>query len=71
MRQQGVVTGFNPHKGYGNILSQCGMNLFVHYSQIFNQPGFRELREGQLVEFEIARDKKRRYQAIDVVVVED
>jgi CspA family cold shock protein len=62
---QGQVKWFNEQKGFGFISQDNGEDLFVHFSSI-KQDGFKVLREGDAVEFEIAQGKKG-LQAIDVV----
>ncbi len=52
-KYQGTVKWFNETKGYGFISRDDGTDIFVHYSAIEGQ-GFRSLRQGQRVEFEIA-----------------
>ena len=55
---QGTVKWFNSEKGYGFITPQDGgEDLFVHYSAIQGS-GYRELREGQKVEFEVTQGQK-------------
>ncbi|MCL6248066.1 cold-shock protein [Acinetobacter sp. ANC 4945] len=53
----GTVKWFNEAKGYGFILSDAGEDLFAHYSEV-KIDGFKVLREGQRVEFEITNGKK-------------
>jgi CspA family cold shock protein len=48
----GTVKWFNNTKGYGFISQGSGADVFVHYSAIQEQ-GFRTLREGERVEFDI------------------
>ncbi len=48
----GRVKWFNNAKGWGFIEGEAGSDIFVHYSQI-NGEGFRTLREGDVVEFEL------------------
>jgi len=62
---RGQVKWFNEQKGFGFISQDNGEDLFVHYSSI-KQDGFKVLREGDEVEFEIAQGKKG-LQAIEVV----
>ena len=55
---QGTVKWFNATKGFGFITPDGGgEDLFVHHSEIQMQ-GYRELTEGQRVEFEAARGPK-------------
>ena len=53
----GTVKWFNESKGYGFISREDGEDVFIHYSEIQGE-GFRTLREGDKVEFEIAQGKK-------------
>jgi CspA family cold shock protein len=68
-RELGVVKWFNGEKGYGFIQRDNGeKDVFVHFSAI-NAEGFRTLREGQRVEFEVAEGEKGP-QAQNVEVIE-
>lgn len=50
---KGVVKWFNDAKGYGFITPDEGKeDLFVHFSAI-NMQGFKTLKEGQKVSFEV------------------
>ena len=54
----GTVKWFNATKGYGFITpDEGGSDLFVHHSAIEAQ-GYRELAEGQRVEFQKATGPK-------------
>lgn len=53
----GTVKWFNSEKGYGFIQQEGGPDVFVHYSAIDMQ-GYRNLEEGQEVEFEITEGPK-------------
>ena len=53
----GKVKWFDDSKGYGFIEQENGPDVFVHFSAI-NMPGFKSLREGQPVEFEIVEGPK-------------
>jgi cold shock protein len=58
MRTTGTVKWFNEEKGYGFITPENGSkDCFVHHSAIQMQ-GFKTLREGERVEFEIAQGAK-------------
>jgi len=55
---QGVVKWFSDQKGYGFIEQENGEDLFVHYSSIVSQGGFRSLSEGDRVSFDIGEGQK-------------
>ncbi len=52
MAVKGRVKWFNESKGYGFIEQEEGSDVFVHFSAI-QEEGFKTLREGQEVEFDI------------------
>ena len=62
---KGTVKWFNDARGYGFIARSEGEDLFVHFSAIIAD-GFRTLREGEEVEFELA-ETENGYQASNVV----
>ncbi len=62
----GIVKWFNEKKGFGFIESE-GKDYFVHYSSI-RGPGFKNLTEGQDVEFKSGNGPKGPT-ADDVVVL--
>ena len=66
-RQTGTVKWFNGSKGYGFIAQEGGEDVFVHYSAIQGE-GFRNLEEGQSVEFNVEQGQKG-LQATNVAVV--
>ncbi|HRW35918.1 MAG: cold-shock protein [Thermotogota bacterium] len=65
---KGTVKWFNTQKGYGFITKEDGEDVFVHYSAIKTE-GFKNLEEGQKVEFEVQEGSKGP-QAAEVSVVE-
>lgn len=54
---EGRVKWFNDAKGYGFIEREGEKDIFVHYSSIA-QEGFKTLKEGELVSFEIVEGPK-------------
>ena len=57
VRQTGTVKWFNDAKGFGFIAQEGGKDVFVHHTAI-QQEGFRSLREGDRVEFDIVEGPK-------------
>ena len=55
----GTVKWFNNRKGYGFVVpdDQIDEDVFVHYSSI-EMEGFKTLREGQKINFELAEGPK-------------
>lgn len=56
-RETGTVKWFNSQKGYGFITRDSGGDVFVHYSAIQGH-GFRNLEEGERVEFSVEQGQK-------------
>jgi cold shock protein len=55
---QGTVKWFNAEKGFGFIEQEGGgADVFAHYSNIASS-GYRELAEGQKVEFDVTQGQK-------------
>lgn len=54
---RGSVKWFNNAKGFGFINNEAQEDIFVHYTQIQGE-GFRTLRQGEDVEFELKRGPK-------------
>ena len=58
MRIQGTVKWFNESKGFGFITREDGeKDCFVHHSAIQGE-GFKNLAEGQRVEFDVVQGQK-------------
>ena len=54
----GSVKWFSAEKGFGFITPEDGSaDVFVHFSAIAGE-GYKELAEGQRVEFEVTRGQK-------------
>ena len=66
-RVTGTVKWFNGSKGYGFIEREGGADVFVHFSAIQGE-GFRNLEEGQNVEFNIEQGQKG-LQATNVTIL--
>ncbi|MEW6657366.1 MAG: cold-shock protein [Thermodesulfobacteriota bacterium] len=49
MKENGTVKWFNTRKGFGFIELESGKDAFVHYSDIEDQEGRKNLRQGQEV----------------------
>ncbi|MDT8340849.1 MAG: cold shock domain-containing protein [Longimicrobiales bacterium] len=62
---RGRVKWFNESKGYGFIQRAEGEDVFVHFSAIQGN-GFRTLREGEEVEFDLS-ESGGRVQAANVL----
>lgn len=54
---KGTVKWFNNQKGYGFICNEEGKDVFVHYTGL-NMEGFKTVREGDEVEFEVIEGEK-------------
>jgi CspA family cold shock protein len=56
-RQNGTVKWFNDAKGFGFITPESGADLFVHFRSIQGS-GFKSLKEGDKVSFEVVKGPK-------------
>jgi CspA family cold shock protein len=57
MPEKGKIKWFSDAKGYGFIEREEGEDVFVHFTAIVGE-GFRTLKEGQEVEFEVVQGEK-------------
>ena len=57
---KGTVKWFDGRKGFGFITPEDNpeKDVFVHYSDIEGQEGFRNLKDGQTVEYELGKNEK-------------
>jgi CspA family cold shock protein len=67
-RETGVVKWFSIRKGYGFIEREGTDDVFVHFTGIRGD-GYRNLHEGQRVEFVVEQGEKG-LQAADVVALD-
>ncbi|HHT94345.1 MAG TPA: cold-shock protein [Clostridia bacterium] len=68
---KGTVKWFNSEKGYGFISNdEGGDDVFVHFSAI-NIDGYKTLKEGQKVTFDVEEDPKnsKKLRAANVCLV--
>ena len=66
---QGVVKWFNDVKGFGFITpDEGGEELFAHFSAI-EMKGFKSLKEGQRVTFEVVEGPKGKQATHDRVLL--
>lgn len=67
MPKEGTVKWFNSTKGYGFIAQDEGEDVFVHFS-VIQVAGYKELREGQRVQFDVEDNPSGRgLRAVNVV----
>lgn len=71
-RIRGMVKWFSNQRGYGFIApEQGGSDIFVHFSNV-TMSGYKTLREGQKVEFEVGtldKNGKMQSNALEVIIL--
>ena len=67
---KGTVRWFSNAFGYGFIQDTDGNEIFVHYSAIVNE-GYKTLKEGQLVSYELGDGPKGPHATVVVPVSEE
>lgn len=66
-KETGTVKWFNSAKGFGFISRTNGADVFVHFKAILGE-GYKQLKEGDKVEFDVEQGAKGP-QAANVTVV--
>ena len=69
-QHSGKVAWFNNAKGYGFLTREGGHDVFVHYSSI-QTDGYRSLKEGDAVEFDVEKGASGKEQAANVIAGKD
>jgi len=65
---EGTVKWFDPRKGYGFIERENGADIFCHFS-VINVDGYKTLKDGQKVSFEVESDEAKGDRATNVTPV--
>lgn len=66
---KGTTKWFDAKRGFGFITDEDGIDYYVHFSEI-QMDGFRKLKTGQAVSFEVGEDEEHRGTAKNVALVE-
>jgi len=56
--ENGTVKWYNNNRGFGFIEREQGEDVFVHFSAILDTGAYKELNEGDSVEFEVTQGPK-------------
>ncbi|MCP4834409.1 MAG: cold shock domain-containing protein [Phycisphaera sp.] len=59
---EGEIKWFDPRKGYGFIVGPEGQDIFVHFSVIEQDEGFRTFRDGETIIYD-ANDGEKGWSA--------
>ena len=52
---KGIVKWFDETKGYGYIEGDNGTQIFVHFTDIIQEKGFKTLSQGEFVKYDIVQ----------------
>jgi CspA family cold shock protein len=55
---EGEIKWFDPRKGYGFIIGPEGQDIFVHFSVIEQDEGFRTFRDGEQIVYDAVDGEK-------------
>lgn len=55
---EGEIKWFDPRKGYGFIIGPEGQDIFVHFSVIEQDEGFRTFRDGETIVYDANNGEK-------------
>ena len=55
---EGEIKWFDPRKGYGFIVGPEGQDIFVHFSVIEQDEGFRTFRDGERIVYDAVDGEK-------------
>ena len=55
---EGEVKWFDARKGFGFIIGPSGQDIFVHFSVIEQESGFRTLKDGERVVYSASQGNK-------------
>lgn len=67
---KGEVIWFDPKNGYGFIEWEGSEDMFVHFSDILCE-GYKTLKKGQKVTFQLGKNNVGKPKAVEVEVVEE
>jgi CspA family cold shock protein len=67
---KGEVDWFNPEAGYGFITWEGDKDMFVHFSDILTE-GYKTLKKGQKIEFEIGENNVGKPKAVEVNILNE
>ena len=66
---RGTVSFYDKVKGWGFIRAEDGTKIFVYWTSL-NMEGFKSLKPGQTVTFDVI-DTEKGKQAVNVTVIEE